>query len=140
MNAVQIPQTTWKDILDAIVATGAPFDGAVLNLFKNNFVPSAGMSLGDLTIADFTGYGPSSTVVWDAAAYLPDGTAIIAGDKKVFTVGATPTVLNTIYGWYLTNAGGTVLLAARRLDTAVVLSGAGQVVEVVPTYPAYLPV
>lgn len=138
MNAVVIPQTEWEAMLNALVAATAPWNGGKIHLFKNNFTPSPTMAIGDLTEADFTGYAASSAVTWAAAAYLPDGTAVVVGDSKTFQVGATPTILNTVYGWYLTDAAGTTLIFARRFDTPVVLSAAHQILTILPAYPAYL--
>lgn len=137
MNAVVIPNTEWKDILDSLTAVAAPWNGAKVHLFKTNVTPSPGMALGDLVEADFTGYAASAAITWAPAGFLPDGTAAVAGDAKTFAVGATPTVLNTIYGWYVTDGAGTTLLFARKLDAAVVLSAAGQFLIVIPVYPAF---
>ncbi len=138
MNSVVIPNLEWLDILNELVDTGNAWDGAVLHLFKNDYQPSANTLLADLIAADFTGYAPSSAVVWHAAGFLPDGTAVITGDLKVFQTGSPATILNTVYGWYATDTGGTDLLIARRFDTPIVLSAPLQLIEVVPSYPAYL--
>jgi hypothetical protein len=137
MNAVVIPNSSWKDILTELIAAGNLWDGAKVHLFKNNVTPSPGMLIGDLTEADFDGYAASSAIVWGTPGFLPDGTAAVVGTQKTFTVGASPVVLNTVYGYYVTDGAGTGLLFARKFDAAVVLSAGGQFIVVLPTYPAY---
>jgi hypothetical protein len=138
MNPVVVGNLEWHAILTAITQTSQPWDAAKVHLFKSNIVLTPATLLGDFTEADFTGYSVSGSVTWNAPGYLPDGTAVVVGDAKIFVVGSTPTVLNTIYGYYLTNSGGTALLFARSFDTPVVLSQAGNFVDVIPTYPAYV--
>lgn len=138
MNSVVIPNSEWEDILNALVAALAPWNGGKLHLFKTNVTPSPAMVIGDLVEADFTGYAASTAVVWGAAAFLPDGTAVVVGDAKTFETGSPSTVLNTIYGWYFTDSAGTTLLFARKLDNPIALSGPSQIITILPTYPAYL--
>ena len=138
MNPVVIVNTEWEAMLNALVAATQPWNGAKLHLFKNNFVPAPQNDIAAFTEADFTGYAASSAITWSAAGYLPDGTAVVDGDAKTFQVGATPTILNTIYGWYMTDGAGTVLIMARKFDNPVVLSAAGQRIIVLPSYPAYV--
>lgn len=138
MNPVVIVQTEWLAILNALVAVSAPWNGAKIHLFQNDYQPSGATGLTDLTEADFTGYAASSAVTWGSAGYLPNGTAVIVGDAKQFKTGSPATVLNTVYGWYATDGAGTTLLFARRFDTPVVLNGPNQLLDVLPAYPAYL--
>jgi len=137
MNSVVIPNSEWNAILTELIASGNAWDGSKVHLFKTNVNPSPNMVIADLVEADFTGYAASSAIVWGTPGYLPDGTAAVVGGGKTFTVGSTPSILNTIYGYYVTDSAGTVLLFARKFDAAVVLSAAGQFVIVLPSYPAY---
>lgn len=137
-NPVVIPQSEWLAMLDALTAVSAPWNGSKVGLFKAPTTINDRMILTDLTPCDFTGYALSAAVTWAAAAYRPDGTAVVAGDAKTFAVGATPTILNTVYGWYLVDGGGTDLQLVRLFDTPIVLSGPLQQLTVLPAYAAYL--
>lgn len=136
-NPVVIPQAAWELMLTELVAASNLWNGAKVLLFKNNVSPGPNTVLGDLTECDFTGYAVSAAVTWGTPGWQPDGTAIVVGDLKTFTVGATPTILNTVYGWALVDTGKTVCYLARKFDTAVNLTQAGNFVDVVPSYPAY---
>jgi hypothetical protein len=138
MNPVVIGNAEWEAILTALTTTGGGWVGAKLHLYTNNLLPTPANILTDFTEADFTGYAASAAITWSTPGYLPDGTAVVTGDAKTFQVGSTPTVLNTCYGWYITNGAGTALITSRAFDSPVVLSGAGQIIVVLPVYPAYL--
>jgi hypothetical protein len=138
MNPVVVSNAEWRAILTALTAALAPWAGAIVHLFKNNFTPSPASVLADYMEADFSGYAASAAIVWNPAAFLPDGTAVVTGDAKVFGTTSPATILNTVYGWYATNAGGTVLLFGRRFDNPIALNGPFQDIVVLPAYPAYV--
>lgn len=135
MDPVVIPNSTGIAILTALIDTGALLDGAVLRLFQNNINPGPENVVGDFVSADFSGYAPSTTVVWGTPYLQSDGTANVAGDLKLFVADDPLIVTNTIYGWFLTNAGGTVLLASYRFSDPVAISLPLQALPVVPSYP-----
>lgn len=137
MNPVVIGNLEWLAILTELVAATNPWNGALISLFKNDIVPDAASLLADLTEADFSGYAASAAVTWGTPHFLPDGTAVVAGDAKTFVTASPAPVLNTVFGWYATDGAGTTLLFARRLDTPIVLTGPNQQVAVLPAYPAY---
>lgn len=138
MNPVLVPNAEWLAWLAALTAASAPLNGAKLHLYKVLVALSGNTALGDLTECDFTGYAASSAITWGTPFFKPDGTAVVTGDLKSFVVGSSPTVLNTVYGWYVTQATPTSLLLARQFDTPVILTQAAQGIEVIPCYPTYL--
>jgi len=142
VNPTVIPYTEWLAILTALVATGTPgglWNTASCRLFANNFVPAPGMTLSQLNEATFTGYA-AVAITWGTPAYSPAGPAVVTGNLCVFTVGSSPTVFDTIYGYFVTTGTSPqVLLFARQFATPVVLSSAGQICDVVPSYATYFP-
>lgn len=138
MNPAVIVNTEWIDILDALVAVAAPWNGAIVHLYKTLIAITPNLVIGDLDEADFTNYAASSAVVWGAAHYDPLGTPVVAGDAKAFNTGVAPTVFNTIYGYYLTDGAGTKLIFARQFDNPVILTQANQGFEVIPSYPVVI--
>lgn len=131
-----VPDTASISNLNALIAAAAPLDGAKVHLFKNDVVPARGMVLALFTEADFTGYAASSAVVWSAAAIDASGQPTTMGGGKTFTVGAVPTVTNSIFGVFVTNTAGTVLLYAERFAAPVGMTNPNQVLIYVPVFGA----
>jgi len=136
-NSVVIPNSELFDELTALIAASAPLDGAVVRLIKAPLTPTPATPLASFTEADFTGYVHSTTIVWGTAFYLPDGQAAITSDLKTFTVGASPTILNTIYGFLVTDQPATKWMFCRIFDTPIVLTQAGNAIQVIATRPGY---
>jgi len=135
---IVVPNEVSAAALTALSGVGGLLAGAKVHLFQNNFVPNIGMDLADLVEANFAaGYAPSSAVVWSIPLDNDDGNGpVLVGDNKLFIVAAPVTVTNTIYGWYLTNGAGTVLLCAERYGTPKQMIQAGNAIGVVPQWGA----
>lgn len=134
---IVVPNSVSASILAALTGVGGTLNGAKCHLFQNNVVPSIGFALADLVEADFDGYAASAAVTWSVPIDNQDGNGpVVVGDNKLFIATAPFVVPNTIYGWYLTNGAGTVLLAAERYATAKQISEAGNAIGVVPQWGA----
>lgn len=110
----------WSDLgiakaLDDIVA-GAGFSTAKLRLFKNNVTPDNTKVIGDFTEATFSGYAAISLTGWSAAAV----TAHVAQSDPTAGTFTITSGTQAIYGWYVTDSGGTVLYWAQRDPSAPV--------------------
>jgi hypothetical protein len=136
-NPTVIPYTEGILDLTALVAMSAPWAGGKIKLFKSPVALTPNLPYTSLIEADFTGYAESAAVVWGTPFYLANGVPCVTSDLKIFTVGSTPTILNTIYGYYLVNSGGTDYIFARTFDTPIVLTQAGQSIQLVASYPSY---
>lgn len=124
MPGAVVPNQAEKDILASLFAGG---NAPQLKLFMNDYTPAAGSTLADLTEANFGGYAARGLSRADAPATNPAGQAEYDWAQQQFT--ATGFGLpQTIYGWYITFVvgGATKLLMAKRFDTAVTLTAAGQ--------------
>jgi len=127
-------------MLNALIAADAPFDGAVCHLFQNDLAVSSGTVLSDLVEATFDNYAPSAPLVW-TAAYLDTGdTARVWAGTTEFSMDDVTTP-NTVYGWYLTTgvSPSEVLIAVRRLDEPVTMTGPLDAVVVFPTLELQTP-
>lgn len=127
MTAVVTPQRL--AILDKAVAAGGPLVLPTMHLYTNNVIPGPGTVLGDLTEATFGGYTAAAGLVWSAAFVGPDGTPQVVVPSQVFIADGTGPV-ETVYGWFLTNAAGTTLMAAGTLPAPAPMTAEDTGVEV----------
>ena len=112
--ALVAPSQGLEIMLEGILNKTAPTD-LKLKLFKNDLTPAVGTVIGDFTESDITGYtaggktltGSSWTVSTDTAT---EGS--FAEQEWTFT-GA-----GSIYGYYITNNGGTAVIWAERFSDA----------------------
>ena len=134
MNPTVIPYLDWISILTLLTTTGGTWHGAIAHLYQNNFTPTPGMTLASLTEADYTGYAASSALTWGTPGFLPAGPAVVTANLVSFVSGATPTLFNTVYGYYITDSPATVLHFARLFQAPIIISGPLQIIDVIPSY------
>lgn len=124
--------------------TFANADNPLMCLAKNDFTPGPGLTLTDLTQADFSGY--SSRALADGAQ--PESLDPATGDVLVDllptdgnwlyeTTGLTH-LPQTIYGFYVTNEDGDALYCAERLETPINLIATNQSFVLPRTYLRFL--
>lgn len=101
---------------------------SVLNLFQNDYTPNINTALGDLTVATFTGYAPVTLTAWSAPFLDAGGLVSIISPLAVFRPTAS-TVQNVIYGWYLTEMGGTLVSAGRFVEAPVSMGSTLNVIQ-----------
>lgn len=95
-----------------------------IKLFKNNVTFSNSTQLADLTEADFTGYAPI-TASW-GAVFLDPSLAGASFQTNVQFDAASPfTVGNTVYGFYITDTAGTLLVAGNNFPAGVSMAALG---------------
>jgi hypothetical protein len=133
MALLVVPSAVLKTQLDYLTATGGDLNGAKLGLFSNNIVPTQDTVIGDLTPCTFPGYALSAAITWGAADIDDSGSAVTLGGLVTF-VSSTITTPETVYGAFLQNSGGTVLLAAFRFDTPIAIFRALQAIAIVPSW------
>jgi hypothetical protein len=98
----------------------------VVGLFQNNIVPNLTTTLGDLTVADFTGYAPVTVTAWDATHLDPiTGEPVIESTTPLVFTQTGTTIVNTIYGLYLEDGSGN-LLSAEKFDTPIQMDTTGK--------------
>jgi len=114
--AFKVMKNVLPDNLDAVLAE-ADFSGAEVHLFVASVVIDDDMSTGDFSEASWTGYNAQSVGTWSAAA-LDGSIAFSDTDLLTFTVtsGGTGT---DVFGYYVTDTGGTNVLFAEQFDTEV---------------------
>jgi len=105
--------------------------GAVAHLFINAIVPTVDSVVANFNEATFTSY-TNQNIVWNSPPYTNgNNQAEMTGGTLVWVAGSAPTT-QTIYGAFVTDAGGTNLLWAERFTTPVPVNSAGDGVTYVP--------
>ncbi len=138
MNQVYKPNSTLMAELTELIDTGNLYDACKLHLFQAPVAFNANMDLTAFTECDFTTYAESAAVVFTAPFLNPNGVPTTDGQALSWSTGPSPTVFNTVYGWYLTNGAGDTLIFYRSFDVPIVLSLPNQGFTVVPAIPAYV--
>jgi hypothetical protein len=96
--------------LAALTATGGLLATGKVHLFANSLSPLPTTPLSDLVEATFTGYAAISFGTFGAPYIGPDGFVHITAPGVQF-IATDGVVVNTIYGAYLTDTAGTLLIA-----------------------------
>jgi len=129
--ALKIPTVSELQLEDFLTSVGGTgLQNCKVRLFTNNYTPVDGTVLGDLTEAIFAGYVAQTIANWTTATTV---------SAKAQTQ-ATVSFLNSsgspkdVYGYYLTNAGGSVLLGAERFSAPPISIADGNNLVVTVTF------
>jgi hypothetical protein len=107
---------------------------SVVKLFKSGFVPDAATVVADLddNEADYSDYAPQTITAWlEPGAAIGGGVQITAPTVQFLCTGSQA-VGNTIGGYWIELAGGSVVLI-RQFDEPVSMSADLQHIEITPT-------
>lgn len=119
--------------LTQLLAVGGPFHLLTLTLFQAGLVVTPATLYADLPIADFSGFAPVASIVFEGPYYDVDNTALVIGAATAFiATAASPFVSNSIGGYALVNAGLTAIAAGYNFQTPVGVNVPGDAVAVVP--------
>lgn len=126
-----IPSMQRLAALTALIATSAPFAAPTVGLYANSVPLNPSTTLAGLNPATFVGYAATVGMVWGTPYIDSDGSALVFG-TVITQVCTAPTTPNTIYGFYLTDSGVTLLKAAYAFLTPVGIVAADQAVTFLP--------
>jgi hypothetical protein len=115
-----------------LLQTNFETDALEIHLYQNNYTPTTSSVLADFTAATFDGYIPQTISGWSSPTVTAH-VGLIQATAVVFTkaAGATP---NSIYGYYVTDSGGTTVLWAELFSTGpFAMSATGSTITVTPT-------
>jgi hypothetical protein len=107
--------------------------GVIYKLFTNNFVPTLSSTLGSFTEASWTGY---AAVAQNFSNFTINGVAAHSG----YAIAPPISFLNSTgapvqaYGYYVTDAAGTTLLACALFDSPPATIAPAGSLSVVPTW------
>src|SRR4051812_509713 len=112
------------ELLDRLLKDALSVDESwILRYNKNNVTPSATSVFADFTEADFTNYVAYTLTRtnWNASATVSGKAQSSYGSSPLTaTCGSTG---NTIYGYYVSNPGGTLLWAEKFASARVLTNG-----------------
>lgn len=120
-----------KAVISDLIAAGGIWLDMEMRLYQSpTNVPPDTVILADLTEADFDGYAAVAPVVMHGPALANDNSAYIVSDTSFFTATGTTTP-NVIYGAYLVNTAGNLLIAVFPFTVPVGVNNIGDSVPVV---------
>lgn len=107
-------------------------DNVKLRLFKSNTTPAETDTTATYTEADFTGY--SSVTLTGASWSATNADPSVASYAEQTFTSSAGSQSQSVYGYYVVNNGGTVLLWAERFsDGPYVIVNNGDAIKVTPT-------
>lgn len=103
--ALVVPDSAERDNLDYTLDRR----DRVYHLYQNNYTPTDSSVLSDFVEANFTGYAAQTVAAtaWNNATTDASGNTCATAADLVWT--NTGTTSQTIYGYYVTDTGGTIL-------------------------------
>lgn len=131
-----VPSGRMSEALAAWIASNFPAapTQAKLRLFKNNFTVSETAILADFTEADFDGYAAINIVdgsTWTGPVLDASGNIkTVSPSTYTFIENSPETTPNTVYGFYITDSTGVLLVAAQNFSAPLDFTGGGAQVTV----------
>jgi hypothetical protein len=106
-----------------------------MRLFSGNITPGSTTTLAALLAgeASFTGYSPAALTTWSSPTIDGTSAAITTSTQGQFT-GTASGGTGNIYGYFLTNSGGTKLYGCERFAGAPLSEAQNVTLEVDATY------
>lgn len=105
----------------------------VYRLFTNNVTPSRASVLSDFTEASWSGYGAITRTWTDYTLHGVSGDAGYAIAAPIAFSNSSGSD-QTAYGYYVTDSGNSLVMAAALFDGAPITIPTGQATSVVPTW------
>lgn len=100
-------------------------DGGTIDLYQNDITPTPDTVVGDLDVATFTGYAQVTLTTFSAPYLNADGAGAVLTPLAQFNTAAPYTVGNVVYGYWIEDVDGALLLAGRFPNAPITMAGAG---------------
>jgi hypothetical protein len=128
-----IPKAAETDTLTDLIAN--ELNTWYMRLFSGNITPDANTTLATMLAneASFTGYAPVHLTTWSAASIDGTNAAISTTTQGLFT-GTAGGGTGNIYGYFLTNSGGTRFYGTERFTGGPLSEPQNVTLEVDCTY------
>lgn len=104
-------------------------DNCKLKLYINNYSPVEGSAVGNFTESTASGYSTKTLTgsSWSISTTSNVTTASYAAQTFTYTAA------ETVYGYYVVNNAGTIVLWAEKFSSAFVIPSGGGSISVTPT-------
>jgi hypothetical protein len=128
-----VPTAAEQDTLTDMVAND--LGNWYMRLFSSNITPSSSTTLATMLAgeASFTGYAPVHLTTWSAPSIDGTNAAITTSTQGQFT-GTGVSGTGNVYGYFLTNSGGTKFYGVERFASAPLSQPQNVTLEVDCTY------
>jgi len=123
-----IPDCGEAELLARALNKNAP-DNCKLKLFTDDQAITEGMVVGDLTECAAAGYAAKTLTGASFTVATAGGVTTASYAEQTYTFSASA----TIYGWYLTNNDGSILLAVEKWDAPITIVDSGTI-AITPEY------
>jgi hypothetical protein len=128
---IQVSEVQQFAALAAIEA--AALSNFTVHLYSKAISPTPDRVLADFTECTFGGYAPKTGQAWIGPLADPIGHVQLMSQNLVWIRTSVPPG-ETVYGYYVTDAGNTKLLFFEQLDTPVSMGAVGSAVALVLNY------
>jgi hypothetical protein len=125
--ALLVPDVGEVEMLSRILNATAP-NNVVMHLFTNDKTPAEGDTVADYTEEDDASYSSVTLTGGSWSVTTTAGTTTAEYAAQTFTFAAS----TTIYGYYVTDNGGTTLMWAERLGSAATYPAGGGTLDITP--------
>ena len=129
--ALLVPDVGEVELLARALNKNTP-DDVELHLYKTDVTPAEGDVVGDYTECDAAGYASVTLTGASWTVSTAAGTTTGSYAQQTFTF----TAAQDVYGYYCTNAAGTVLLWAEKFSSTFSIPSGGGTIKVTPKITA----
>jgi hypothetical protein len=127
--ALLVPNVGEVEMLSRLLNKNAS-DNVVLHLYKNDQTPGEADVIGDYTECTAAGYASQELTGSSWAVSTAGGVTTATYSQRTFTFTAAEP---TVYGYYVTNNAGSLLLWAERFsDGPYAIPGGGGTIKITP--------
>lgn len=119
--------------LAAMKATGQPFNNATLITFSNPVAAVKTVAISDLVESDYDGYAAMAGLLF-GVPYIDAGNNALMEAPSVEFVCTGLTLIESVYGWAVVNAGLTALWMLEVYQNPIPMNVIGRGLIVIPRY------
>lgn len=100
-------------------------DGGTMDLFQNDITPTPDTLIADLDVATFTGYAQVTLTTYSAPYLNAAGAGAILTPLAQFNTASPFTIGNVVYGYWIEDVDGLLVLAGRFPNAPIAMAGVG---------------
>lgn len=109
-------------------------DAGTIDLFQNDITPTDETVVADLDVATFTGYAQVALTLWTGPYYTSEGKGALLAPLAQFNTASPYTIGNQVYGYWIEDSNGDLLLSGRFPDAPIPMAAVGDHIAAVIEY------